>query len=260
LQYRPFVQRVSALTGIPEAEADVAVQAVMKTLAEQISEKETHDLWSQLPSELDPARRALAGHGLDYDADRFVKQVAAREGVPLDAAREHVAATFDTLQHAVSAGELEDILPAFMRDDAFLQLWASAPQPPSVGASIGYGEFVGRVQTLAGSSWEAAQRLVEGTLATLAERITSGEAQQLAAYLPSELQLPVEATSSPAEPFDLQEMLRRVHERTGLSLPEADPRPVLRALREAVPDDEIHDVLSQLPDEIKVLFYEPSRP
>ncbi|MBO0691214.1 MAG: DUF2267 domain-containing protein, partial [Candidatus Dormibacteraeota bacterium] len=151
-------------------------------------------------------------------------------------------------------------LPAFMRDDAFLQLWASAPQPPSVGAPIGYGEFVGRVQTLAGSSWEDAQRLVEATLATLAERITSGEARQLAAYLPSELQLPVEATSSPAEAFDRQEMLRRIHERSGRSLPEADPRPVLRALREAAPDHEIRDVLSQLPDEIKALFFEPSRP
>ena len=260
MQYRPFVQRVSALTGIPEADAGLAVQAVMKTLAEQISEQETHDLWSQLPSELDPARRGLAGHGLGYTADQFVEQVAAREGVPLGSAREHVAATFDTLQQAVSAGELEDILPAFMGDDAFMQLWASAPQPPAVGAPIDYGEFVRRVQTLAGSSWEDAQRLVEGTLATLAERITSGEAQQLAAYLPSELQAPVEATSSPAEPFDLQEMLRRIRERTGLSTPEGDPRPVLRALREAVPEHEMRDTLSQLPDEIKVLFYEPSRP
>lgn len=260
MQYRPFIERVAERAAISTTQADLAAQAVLKTLAEQISERETHDLWSQLTSELEPARRGLAGHSLGYSAEEFVTQVARREDVPVGAAREHVAATFATLQEAVSDGELKDILPAFMRDPAYLQLWASAPEPPPVGAGVGYEEFMGRVRTLGNLGQEEAQLLVEATLATLAERITAGEAQQLAAFLPSRLQLSVEATSRPAEPFDMQELLRRIQQRSGLSLPQADPRPVLRTVRETVPDEEVHDVFSQVPDDIRQLFYDTARP
>lgn len=260
MQYESFLQRVGERTGMPASQADVAVQAVMKTLAEQISEQETHDMWAQLPSELEPARRGLAGHEQDYSAEQFVDQVARREDAPRGAAREHVAATLATLQEAVSGGELEDIMPAFLRDPAYLELWASAPEPPPVGAPIGYEEFVGRVRTLGRLDQEEARLLVEATLASLAERITLGEAQQLATWLPSELQLPVESTSSPAEPFDAQELVHRIQRRSGLPLPQASPRPVLRALREALPDSELHDVFSQLPDEIRQLFYDTARP
>lgn len=257
MQYRPFVRRVSELAGISNEEATTGAQAVMRTLAEQLSEEETHDLWSQLPSEFEPARQGLRGHQLGYSTDQFIAQVAALEGVGVGEATGHIRATFAALQEAVSEGELADVLQEMVRDAGYLELWvAPFPEEPAAPPAPGLtpDEFVGRVQSLSGLPRAEAEALTHATLVTLADRMTAGEARQLADYLPTELQSPVALTSSPAEPFDLQEFVRRIAARSGRAADDVDPRPVMRALAEAVPDQELRDALSQLPEEISSLF------
>lgn len=255
MQYGPFVRRTSELAGISDQNASIAVQSVMRTLAEQLSEKESHDLWSQLPSEFEPARRGVSGHELGYSSDQFIEQVATLEGVPVGEAGEHVRATFTCLQEAVSEGELAGVLNEMVRDAGYLELWAPPREPVSPPVpGLTRDEFVGRVESLSGLPREESLSLIDATLLTLADRVSAGEARQLAAHLPSELQLPITSASSPAEPFDLREFMRRIAVRSGRGSHDVDPRPVLRALAETVPHQELQDALSQLPEEITALF------
>lgn len=92
-----------------------------------------------------------------------------------------------------------------------------------------------------------AQRLVEATLATLAERITAEEAHDLAAQLPQDLQGAL--AGGAGERFGYDELVRRVMVRADLDPDRAGVRTaaVLDVLRDAVTPGEWEDLLAQLP-------------
>ena len=111
-----------------------------------------------------------------------------------------------------------------------------------------HDEFITKVGGRADVSLESAQSLTAATLQTLAERISGGEAAQLARYLPDELRPHLTGADEPAQHFDSREFVRRVAERAG-SDPEraADGiRAVFATLREETPRQELEDVLTQL--------------
>jgi len=116
---------------------------------------------------------------------------------------------------------------------------------------LNYVEFIGRVAERAGMLPERAEILARATLETLAERLTGGEAADLAAQLPAALQDPLRKRAEAAEAFGLEEFVRRVSERAGQDPEAADDRvaAVLTTVREAVSDGELEDVMSQLPKE-----------
>src|ERR1700704_5177476 len=60
------------------------------------------------------------------------------------------------------------------------------------------------------------ERAVEAALRTLAERITRGEAEDIAAFLPPEVRAWLTSAPEPAEGFDRREFIRRVAEREGV--------------------------------------------
>jgi uncharacterized protein (DUF2267 family) len=115
--------------------------------------------------------------------------------------------------------------------------------------------FVGLVAMTAGISREDAERAVEATLQTLAERITGGEARQLAERLAPEL-APWLNTTEPAEPFDVDEFVRRVAEREGSDAVTAErhARAVMAVLMQAVGPKEFDDVVAQLPRDFAPLL------
>ncbi|GHG89428.1 DUF2267 domain-containing protein [Amycolatopsis acidiphila] len=112
-------------------------------------------------------------------------------------------------------------------------------------------QFLTRVAERAGISWPDAEAVTRATLATLAQRITGGEARDLAAQLPVELQTPLLGEDEPAEAFSLVEFVRRVASRAGVSRAVANTGvvAVMTTLREAVSPGEFDDVISQLPSE-----------
>lgn len=100
-----LVRRVQLRTGLDQPDAHRAIEAVLETLAERLSDGEVVDLTTRLPLEL---HRALRRGRTESDPlsrrmsrDEFVRRVAAREDIPLDEAAEHVRAVFFELRDAI---------------------------------------------------------------------------------------------------------------------------------------------------------------
>ena len=120
---------------------------------------------------------------------------------------------------------------------------------------MNYDTFIDMVAQRAGVDSEAAVDLTRGTLETLADRLTGGEAMDLAAQLPQPLQATMRNPADAAERFGAPEFIRRVGERAGVDEATARTgvRAVLTTVREAVTGGEFDDVMSQLPREFRDL-------
>jgi uncharacterized protein (DUF2267 family) len=108
--------------------------------------------------------------------------------------------------------------------------------------------FIAVVEHDAGVPREAAERAVRATLHTLAERLSGGEAEDIAEELPPELARFMH-DGNKAEPFGVDEFIRRIAEREGV-LPEqavTHARAVFAALGRTLTPDELHDMTSELP-------------
>jgi uncharacterized protein (DUF2267 family) len=121
---------------------------------------------------------------------------------------------------------------------------------------VDYDGFVRAVTARAGISRPEAAVLTRATLQTLGERLTGGEAADLAAQLPKELKEWLAGSAKPtAEAFRLDEFIRRVSERANVPPGEArdGTRAVFLTLRDAVTGGEFRDMMSQLPKEFAEL-------
>ena len=118
---------------------------------------------------------------------------------------------------------------------------------------MNYDEFIGRVADGVGVDRSEAEKLTRAVLTTLGERITGGEARDLAAQLPIQLQNPLLPAEEEAEAFDFVEFVRRVADRAGSDVNTAGMAVdvVFDTLRDAITPGEFDDVLSQLPDDFK---------
>jgi uncharacterized protein (DUF2267 family) len=117
------------------------------------------------------------------------------------------------------------------------------------GVAVKYDEFITKVGGRADVSLKTAEALTAATLQTLAERISGGEAAQLAQYLPEELRPHLTGAEELAKRFSADAFVRRVAERAGTDPERAESgvRAVFATLREETPREELEDVLTQLP-------------
>lgn len=119
-----------------------------------------------------------------------------------------------------------------------------------------YDEFVGQVQNRARlPSRGDAVRAIQATLETLAERITPGEADDLAAQLPPELGSFLRDVGT-TEPFSVDDFFLRVAAKETADPPDAahHARAVMAVLQQAVATRELEDVRAQLPETYTPLF------
>ncbi|HET6268992.1 MAG TPA: DUF2267 domain-containing protein [Arthrobacter sp.] len=113
-----------------------------------------------------------------------------------------------------------------------------------------FEQFVNLVANRADvAGWDRAQALINGTLRTLAERISGGEARDLAAQLPEEFKPSLSDAEETAETFTVDEFVRRVAERAGVGDDTAlkGARAVMATVRDAVTSGEWDDIIAQLP-------------
>jgi uncharacterized protein (DUF2267 family) len=122
--------------------------------------------------------------------------------------------------------------------------------------ALDYAAFLDTVAEAARVGHDEAERATRATLRTIGERITRGEADDLAAQLPPEAAPYLESTERGAERFDLDEFLRRVAERAGVDPESAEPlaSAVFLALGRALTPKEMDDLAAQLPRDIRRLL------
>jgi uncharacterized protein (DUF2267 family) len=121
---------------------------------------------------------------------------------------------------------------------------------------MNYKEFVGQVHARAKmASLDEAVKAIRATLHTLAERISDGEAEHLAAQLPEEIGAYLKMADG-TESFDLDTFFTRVAAREPIDLPDAayHVRVVMEVLEEAVTPGEMADVRAQLPATYAPIF------
>jgi uncharacterized protein (DUF2267 family) len=118
-----------------------------------------------------------------------------------------------------------------------------------------YEQFIKTIQHKAEISWEEAERAAATTLSTLAERISAGEARDIAEQLPGDLGKWLSGANG-AEPFHVDEFLRRIAEREEVDLDTAErhARAVFIALGRAVSIDELEDLAAELPKDFGPLL------
>ncbi|MEU9212179.1 DUF2267 domain-containing protein [Streptomyces sp. NPDC048415] len=122
-----------------------------------------------------------------------------------------------------------------------------------------YETFIDTVSQRSDVPPDKAEDLTRATLATLAERLTRGEAQDLASELPKPLKEPLTSPTPEAEPFGVDEFISRVSQRADVSAQEAEEgvRAELSTIRDAVSGGEFRHVMSQLPQEFQQLAGSP---
>jgi uncharacterized protein (DUF2267 family) len=121
-----------------------------------------------------------------------------------------------------------------------------------------YERFITTIEQKAGIGWDKAERAAQATLETLAERISGGEARDLAADLPEALRTWLLAHPGDAEQFGVDEFVRRVAAREDVDTDTAErhARAVFVALARLVRHDEIANLLTELPKEYERLLGE----
>src|SRR3954447_6676799 len=119
-----------------------------------------------------------------------------------------------------------------------------------------YATFLSTVEQVGGMTREQAERAIEATLRTLAERITGGEAEDIARFLPEELRSFIFPTREEAERFGLDEFYRRVADRAGVDRRTAagHARAVIVALARTGAPGGLRDMVAQLPKEYEPLL------
>jgi uncharacterized protein (DUF2267 family) len=116
-------------------------------------------------------------------------------------------------------------------------------------------QFYRTVAERAGLSREESADLTRATLCTLAERLSAGEARDLAIHLPDPLTESLRSCNSSAKRFGLDEFIRRVSAHTGLTVPETTQglQAVFTTLRETIPTEAYQHAMSQLPRDFHAL-------
>jgi uncharacterized protein (DUF2267 family) len=120
---------------------------------------------------------------------------------------------------------------------------------------VDYKTFIKTEAEKAGLPEDKAEEVARATLQTLADRITGGEADDLAAQLPTPLKDALIPARDEAERFDVDEFVRRVSERAHVDPDTArtGAMATFSTMREAVTPGEFDDITAQLPQEYRDL-------
>lgn len=243
MKYKDIVAKTKQRAHISGQQADAVIRATLQALSEQASSKQFHDLVEQLPKEL--KQIAPAGGAEQRSFEDFAARVGDLSGVDISEAGEEIKAVVTTLTETVSQDQVEDLFAEL--PPAFLDLLPPDGNRPTVQ------DFLGQVRNAGGlASTDEAANAVRATLSTLADRITAGQAQDIALHLPDELRVHLAGSPEQAASFDRTTFLDRIAnaEQTDRSTAERHARAVFTAVRETVPQREFRDTLGQLPSDI----------
>jgi uncharacterized protein (DUF2267 family) len=260
MQYASLLSTVEQVGDLTREEAERAIEATLRTLAERISGGEARDIAAFLPTEVRRLLTDTREEAEPFGLDEFYRRVAEREGVDRRTAAAHARAVFVALGVAVAPGELRDMASQLPAE------YEPLLQAAGVGRRRAAGEpydLTLRVAELGGLDREQARKATEAVLETLAVRISEGEVEDLQKELPRNLHPALERglrESRNARKMSVDEFLDHIAEREGIGREEAleHTRSVFAALRELITGKELSDMASQLPAEYAPLLAAPA--
>lgn len=231
------------------AEARDVTAATLRTLGEHLGDADAAALAEPLPDEIaEPLREGGEGPAEGYAYDEFVARVSERAGVPeadvLPDARAVVAAFRDAVDPAAFADAREQLPAEF---DIVLE----------PGAPTSDDLFLRDVARVAGVDPGTARAAADATLTTLGERLSAGEGEDLATYLPPGFDDQLVAGNEGAQPdFSAAEFVSRVADRLGTDEGTARglARAVIAAVAAVASETELERAWSQLPGDYDALL------
>jgi len=139
VKHDDFVRNVAGRTNLTRRRADDATVATLTVLAEALSPEETRDLLAQLPKRYKEAV-PIGSLSITMRPVELFARVADLVGdTTLDDAETIVRAVFHTLDEAVNAGEMRDVLGELGNE--FAELFGRDPLPePAAGAAARSGD------------------------------------------------------------------------------------------------------------------------
>jgi len=248
LDYDEFLAEVQRDAELPARDDAVrAIRAALETLAERLSGDEVRDLARHLP---EPVRPWLHDGEVaePFGVEEYLERLAQREGVDEGEAVRHAVAVFAALRLATGPGDLRRLEAELPKDYRAL-LAAVEPDdgPPPAETFILRVVAYGALDL--SSAWAAAQAGLEA----LGERLSAGEAEDLAARLPGELaewlRRGEQRTKGRPASLDVEAFVERIAQLEDVSPESArrHVRAVLLALRDVAGEQELDDALAQLP-------------
>lgn len=244
-----FLEIVEDRAGVSTPEAEATAEAVLRTLSEGISHGEAADLAGPLPAQFARALEATErGRAEPPSFEEFVARVSDRLDVDEAAALARSQAVVAALSETVGVDEVED---------------ARAQLPPEYeelfepGEALGSESFVEAVADHGDMPRSHARRASEVTLNALGERLSKGEAEDVAEYLPS----PADDWLVPDEParaldYDFDELVAHIADQEHVTRERAveHAEAVTDVLAETVGEAELDRMQSQLPATYDPMF------
>lgn len=249
MDYESFLDALGQRTALDRQQADTVTKTTLHELGQQVSPHEMRELLAGLPDQLtEDVTPAPPDQQRHMPLDEFCERVAGSAGVDdPDTARAHVHSVFAVLGRAVDADQLRAAV-------AQLRPEYQALLPADTDTAQ---EFLSRVRERLGLTDEAAVHSTHATLRALSDRISEGQASELAGVLPTELRPYLDTAKGSAQPFDQPGFLGRVGAEAGLADhddAQAHARAVLSTVNEWAPQGKLDDTLAQLPPELAQLF------
>ena len=196
MDYEEIIEAIRhASGGFSSQAAERAAQATLQTLAERLPRGEAQHILQELPAELKPFVYTET-EAEAFDIDEFLDRVAKREGTDVETALRHARAVFSALGRALSPKAVADV--AAVLPQTFDPLVAEAQN--RVLDIMPADEFWSRIGQRIGVGDTAARQVTDAVLETLAERIASGQVEDLIAQLDPLLHPPLRRGVSSTAP------------------------------------------------------------
>lgn len=250
MDYEHFITIVERAAGLRWKDAERATRATLMALADMLPDAQAHAIGCQLPGEL--ADWVGTERDVPSRANELIGDVAEREGVDRETARQHAGAVLLALRRSISP-ESFDAIGSALPDDLRARL-AAPPERPT--QPMDAAEFWRRVGDDGGLSTDEARRATRAVLQTLALRLSGDEVDHLAGVLPPELRDVLEdakaASRRRTRRMGLGEFVERVADREGV--PSEDAREhasaVLSTLAQVLSEQDLADLSAELPRDI----------
>lgn len=254
MQDEEFLETISREASLESKDAARNVtEATLRTLGERITDGEATDLARVLPADFaETLTDASPGEAEPFSLEEFTDRVSDRADVDESRVVEYSRAVA-----AVIAREADAEL-----DTAREQLPPEFDVIFEPGGPIREDEFLETIQQRANlGSEEAAREATVATIQTLGERLSEGEASDLALYLPESFgEVLVESGDESTTTYSFDEFVHRVADREGVENETAKihAQVVGGTLAETASEIEIDAAKKQLPDQFGEIFELPN--